>query len=1597
MKIRMMRVVAVLLALVVLVPTLSEHWIMFDEVQAYNEQTVKKRKSRLMAGDTAAGVIAADGKLYAWGSSYYPEDDYSVESNIPMIPSQAKRLENIYTGTMGHGSVGIILEDKTLHTFGWNASGMCGNGENADNRACQQVFENVRSISMGNSATMIVTYDNELYGCGSDRYGQMGGTGDGLVTLRPVKIMDNIKTACIGGNTVAAITTDGDLYMWGDNVYRKLTTEDKDFRAEAKKIEGLENVVSVSVGSHNVAAITEDGSLYTWGCSLGRGHGDYKIPTSQPEKIMDNVVSVCLGNNVGAAITEDGSLFTWGDGSDGQIGNGDNTSSTTPVKIMDDVEEVVWGRNMGIALTKDGDVWTWGKNKYDQLGTGDNEDSNVPINVFNIYTGICEGKKYIYPNSKVYRFGYDMNNYSQNLAEISALYSMLAYDEYRVSKKGQYYVAENGRSKRPRLLIEQLYKDGFYDVSPSKSYGDKEQHNCSYTFASRLINYNGETKNQILITIRGTDGVEWEGNMKLTGTRYAERYKDTHFSFEQAKEEILKDLEAYIITLQKKGIDTEESVIWVTGHSRGGAVANLLAVDLTDLSSERMDLGDVFGYSFATANATTLYTEKKYSNIYNHCFEDDFVPNVPLESWGYGNYGETLVATAETLYDSNPLFASNMKSFVSSCSSKRKEAQFNMLSTSSLIKHMETYWKSTEDYYKIYITDSEVDFNTSLYMLLNNVIAKLAQNNISDFEKNKAYTLGLKCYTNNLLRPVIAFFIKGQKFNKNINDTHQAYTYYLATKLGAFQFVFQHPGDITSDDTLEQVSGSENSETEFQIKDRAEQGAIAPENNVSGNNIQMQSVSENAVPSIETKETTLSGNSISGNDININVNEENTSQTALTKEEEKQRLINFVNQENNNENLGWDVEDATTWKGVSFDEEGYISKLDLSYKYLTGKLDLSGFSHLTTLDCSGNNLTSIDVTNCIALEKIDCYFNTSLQELLVKGCVRLTYINCYMGEIQTVDLSDCISLEELVCSNNQLEMLDLTSLSKLSKLHCDSNKITEIVIPASNQLKNVNCEYNYLTDFTVWELLAQNEENRILYLEQNVPDGANFSETDISILTQMANTGSNLEKLGWNLSKPQEWYGVSWKYDNGIYYVDEISLTSGSLEGKIKISDLSKLEMLNLSENQIAELTVENCPELQRITCVDTGLEMLEINDCPMLSEIYAYYNYLSQENVAKIEVDYKQGENILELSPQYLKAKSDEFAKEDVETVLNFANLEENKDNIYFDQENPGSWDAVTWEKQADGLYHIVKLEFEKEWISGKFDMSNLKYLKDYCFASTNITEVVLPKTMEEVPVRAFFECQLLKELTIPENIKKINDLAFARCNNLSQICFYSKNAEIGSNSFYDSIGIKEITCYANATESAYPYEGQPEFTYWQTKEDPVQKTEEKKNSDETKKDTKNQGKTGNNKTTLKVGDKKTVGNAVYKITKMNSKVKNVSYVKCTNKQAKTITIRSTIVIDGMVFKVTAIEKNAFKNMKKLQKVTIGKYVKTIGDKAFYKCSKLKKIQIKSTALKKIGKNALKGIYKKAVIKVPKSKKKIYKKLLVKKKVGLPKKATIK
>ena len=70
--------------------------------------------------------------------------------------------------------------------------------------------------------------------------------------------------------------------------------------------------------------------------------------------------------------------------------------------------------------------------------------------------------------------------------------------------------------------------------------------------------------------------------------------------------------------------------------------------------------------------------------------------------------------------------------------------------------------------------------------------------------------------------------------------------------------------------------------------------------------------------------------------------------------------------------------------------------------------------------------------------------------------------------------------------------------------------------------------------------------------------------------------------------------------------------------------------------------------------------------------------------------------------------------------------------------------------------------------------------------------------------------------------------------------------------------------------------------------------------------------------------------------------KKKEVEYNEPDGKKAKTVSIPATVKIDGVTYKVTKVDDNAFKNNKTVTKVTVGSNIRTIGKNALSGATKL-------------------------------------------------------
>lgn len=144
-----------------------------------------------------------------------------------------------------------------------------------------------------------------------------------------------------------------------------------------------------------------------------------------------------------------------------------------------------------------------------------------------------------------------------------------------------------------------------------------------------------------------------------------------------------------------------------------------------------------------------------------------------------------------------------------------------------------------------------------------------------------------------------------------------------------------------------------------------------------------------------------------------------------------------------------------------------------------------------------------------------------------------------------------------------------------------------------------------------------------------------------------------------------------------------------------------------------------------------------------------------------------------------------------------------------------------------------------------------------------------------------------------------------------------------------------------------------------------------------------------------LTVGDELETDQAIYTITKTNGEY-CVEYSELFDDDVTVTYIPDTVAIDGVVYKVTSVGEKAFYKNTALKKIVIGSCVEKISSKAFYGCTSLNSIVINSTKISngKVGANAFKKVSKNVKVYVPASKYKAYKKLL--KKAGVGSKAKI-
>ena len=146
-----------------------------------------------------------------------------------------------------------------------------------------------------------------------------------------------------------------------------------------------------------------------------------------------------------------------------------------------------------------------------------------------------------------------------------------------------------------------------------------------------------------------------------------------------------------------------------------------------------------------------------------------------------------------------------------------------------------------------------------------------------------------------------------------------------------------------------------------------------------------------------------------------------------------------------------------------------VMALNIAEKGLTGLSALKYFTGLQTLNCSGNSLTTLDVSALTNLTSLNCYRN-ELTKLDVSKLTNLTSLDCSFNSLTTLDVSALTKLTSLDCYRNELTTLDVSALTKLTSLYCYRNELTKLDVSKLTGLTKLDCAYNQLTALDVSNL-----------------------------------------------------------------------------------------------------------------------------------------------------------------------------------------------------------------------------------------------------------------------------------------------------------------------------------------------------------------------------------------------------------------------------------------------------------------------------------------------------------------------------------------------
>jgi alpha-tubulin suppressor-like RCC1 family protein len=325
------------------------------------------------AGNSADYFISA-GQLYASGENtdgQLGQGTVSPTKTVVTIPEVVPGLTSMVQ--VANGANFAIAINSSGEAFGWGADDngkLClGTTEPAVTSPVQiSAFdgEDVIGVAAGGNHAAFLLSNGTVWSCGANSNGELGDDSTTPSTV-PVEAtgLSGVSRITSGGSVTTALV-EGQLWDWGNNSNGELGANLKSkYSVIPVEVVGLSDVVAFGAGGnsgstgHQLAA-TSKGTFWGWGDDLYGQLGDGKSKKKVASPVKAKLLSTALGSNsvtdvaLGAAdsfvLDSAGDVYAIGENTDGSLGTGGTTNSSTPVLIDSSVGMVSSTSNNALDL-----------------------------------------------------------------------------------------------------------------------------------------------------------------------------------------------------------------------------------------------------------------------------------------------------------------------------------------------------------------------------------------------------------------------------------------------------------------------------------------------------------------------------------------------------------------------------------------------------------------------------------------------------------------------------------------------------------------------------------------------------------------------------------------------------------------------------------------------------------------------------------------------------------------------------------------------------------------------------------------------------------------------------------------------------------------------------------------------------------------------------------------------------------------------------------------------------------------------------------------------------------------------------------------------